>query len=63
MGKWLMYLYLVISIYCFVVVYLSFQAQAYQHMALLLILAFFNLGLFKLFRTEVKRRQISSLQG
>jgi hypothetical protein len=56
MGKLLMYLYLVIALYCFAVVLVSFQAQAYQHMIFLLFLALFNLGLFKLFRKEVKRR-------
>ncbi|HYK73216.1 MAG TPA: hypothetical protein VEV44_08860 [Pseudoneobacillus sp.] len=62
MGKLLMYLYLVIALYCFVNVFLTVQAHAYQHTFLMVVLAFFNLALFTLFRKEVKRRQINSFQ-
>jgi hypothetical protein len=61
MGKFLMYLYLVIGLYCFVNVYLTVQAQAYQLTILMVFLAFINFVLFTIFRKDVKRRQIRGL--
>lgn len=63
MGKFLMYLYLMVTVYCLVNVYLSFEAQAYQLTILMLFLTFINLVLFIIFRKDVKRRQIRGVQG
>lgn len=63
MGKFLMYLYLVIAFYCFINVFFSVQAEAYQLTILMVFLTSINLILFTLFRKEVKRRQMGSLQG
>lgn len=63
MGKFLMYLYLMVAVYCLVNVYLSLEAQAYQLTILMLFLTFINLVLFTIFRKDVKRRQIRGVQG
>jgi nicotinamide riboside transporter PnuC len=63
MGKFLMYLYLVVAVYCLVNVFLSFEAEAYQLTVLMLFLTFINLVLFTIFRKDVKRRQIGGFQG
>ncbi|CAG9608756.1 hypothetical protein NEOCIP111885_02473 [Pseudoneobacillus rhizosphaerae] len=62
MGKFLMYLYLTVAVYCLINVYLSFEAQAYQLTFLMLFLTFINLVLFTIFRKEVKRQQIRLVQ-
>jgi nicotinamide riboside transporter PnuC len=58
MGKFLMYLYLLVAVYCLINVYLSFEAQAYQLTILMLFLTFMNLVLFTIFRKDVKRQEI-----
>jgi nicotinamide riboside transporter PnuC len=63
MGKFLMYLYLLVAVYCLVNVYLSYKAQAYQLTILMLFLTFINLVLFTIFRKEVKRRQSVVFKG
>jgi nicotinamide riboside transporter PnuC len=63
MGRFLMYLYLLVAVYCLVNVYLSFEAQAYQLTFLMLFLTFINLVLFTIFRKEVKRRQAVLFRG
>ncbi|HLO11411.1 MAG TPA: hypothetical protein VK190_04065 [Pseudoneobacillus sp.] len=62
MGKFLMYLYLAIASYCLVNIYLSIREQAYQYTLLMVFLTFINLILFTVFRKEVKRHKIGSLQ-
>jgi nicotinamide riboside transporter PnuC len=63
MGKFLMYLYLLVAVYCLVNVYLSYKVQAYQLTILMLFLTFINLVLFTIFRKEVKRRQSVMFKG
>jgi hypothetical protein len=62
MGKFLMYLYLMIAFYCIANVFYSVHTQSYQLTILMAFLSFINLVLFGLFRKEAKRRQIRSLQ-
>jgi nicotinamide riboside transporter PnuC len=61
MGKFLMYLYLVVACYCVANVFLSIQAEAYQLTILMVFLTFINLILFSIFRKDVKRRQFGGL--
>jgi nicotinamide riboside transporter PnuC len=63
MGKFLMYLYLTVAVYCLINVYLSFEAQVYQLTILMLFLTFINLVLFTIFRKDVKRRQIVGIHA
>jgi nicotinamide riboside transporter PnuC len=63
MGKFLMYLYLLVAVYCLVNVYMSFKAQTYQLTILMMFLTFINLVLFTIFRKDDKSRQIRGIQG
>jgi hypothetical protein len=61
MGKILMYLYLLIAIYCLTNVIWSIKAQAYQLTVLMVFLTCINFVLFTLFHKDTKRKQFRKL--